>query len=702
MITPDPRAPSLVDRDAPLEIRWPAPTPARRRSTTPRSSPTAGRCRARQARRPHPRPRRPHRRAPRSARDEPRRLRSRHPRDRPRPPRQGLAHRKPRSRRAPRHHWCDAELDAFAGADDDLDRSGEELLWIDYFLAQRRGARLGSTTFHRRGGGGVRLARSLAAAGSRAPRSVRKLAGRRRRDAAVSSFVGAPLAGAAGREQCRGATSIIQCLGGGAAGRPDRPGGLFVVSGETRARPTSPRRGGACVKWSAVTREGRARRYPRAGRHRRPVADFASTHPAAATRGVAVLDLLSSAPAARPRPASTPSRRPGSSLGRRGSSSIILSTFSSTGTFTQLTLQCRRRTGPPPGRRGNRRVFVRSGGVGSALHQRHVLVADCRQFVAADLRPGRAAAIVAQQRMRLARLAFQGYALSGIFFASASGRRVGDRRHLHDRGADRPRRHGRGLPRQPPPPCPGKKKVAIKILHAEVADDESLARFRREAEIASRLGHPNIVEVHDFNVAARRHALPRLEYLHGETLARAPARGPMPLERRWRSCARSARRSPPRTARASSTAISSRRTSSSCPPRSTAGRRDREGARLRHLEDPRLADGQDAGHRAARHAAVHGARAGDGPARDRSTSAPTSSRSARSSTRCCPASRRSGAATSPRSCSRSCTSSRRRSASASSRLPPNVAAAVTKALEEEGGGPVPGRAELRRGADRAG
>jgi serine/threonine-protein kinase len=47
------------------------------------------------------------------------------------------------------------------------------------------------------------------------------------------------------------------------------------------------------------------------------------------------------------------------------------------------------------------------------------------------------------------------------------------------------------------------KRVAIKVLHPSVAEDaDALARFRREAEIACRLGHPNIVEVHDFNSLA--------------------------------------------------------------------------------------------------------------------------------------------------------------------------------------------------------
>ena len=43
------------------------------------------------------------------------------------------------------------------------------------------------------------------------------------------------------------------------------------------------------------------------------------------------------------------------------------------------------------------------------------------------------------------------------------------------------------------------KQVAIKILHAALAAGEILLRFWREAEITSRIGHPNIVEVLDVN-----------------------------------------------------------------------------------------------------------------------------------------------------------------------------------------------------------
>ncbi|MEZ4365640.1 MAG: serine/threonine-protein kinase [Kofleriaceae bacterium] len=73
------------------------------------------------------------------------------------------------------------------------------------------------------------------------------------------------------------------------------------------------------------------------------------------------------------------------------------------------------------------------------------------------------------------------------------------------------------------------KRVAIKVLHAELADAELLARFRREAEIASRLGHPNIVGVTDFNVTDDGVPYLVLELLEGQTLAERIAAGPMPL-----------------------------------------------------------------------------------------------------------------------------------------------------------------------------
>ncbi len=79
------------------------------------------------------------------------------------------------------------------------------------------------------------------------------------------------------------------------------------------------------------------------------------------------------------------------------------------------------------------------------------------------------------------------------------------------------------------------KKVAIKVLHADVAaDPEALARFRREAEIASRLGHPNIVEVHDFNSLADGQPYLVLELLVGESLDSRLRRAPVSLDNAMR------------------------------------------------------------------------------------------------------------------------------------------------------------------------
>jgi serine/threonine protein kinase len=96
------------------------------------------------------------------------------------------------------------------------------------------------------------------------------------------------------------------------------------------------------------------------------------------------------------------------------------------------------------------------------------------------------------------------------------------------------------------------KQVAVKVLHPEFVDDEIFARFQREAEIASRLGHPNIVSVLDFNITPEGVPYLVLELLEGRTLGDRIAAGPMTLARSRRSCGRSAPRWRPPTPRASS------------------------------------------------------------------------------------------------------------------------------------------------------
>jgi serine/threonine-protein kinase len=74
------------------------------------------------------------------------------------------------------------------------------------------------------------------------------------------------------------------------------------------------------------------------------------------------------------------------------------------------------------------------------------------------------------------------------------------------------------------------KHVAVKVLLGEAnLNPELYARFRREAEIASQLGHPNIVEVLDFHSLEDGTPYMVMEYLRGENLARRLKHGALPL-----------------------------------------------------------------------------------------------------------------------------------------------------------------------------
>ncbi len=71
------------------------------------------------------------------------------------------------------------------------------------------------------------------------------------------------------------------------------------------------------------------------------------------------------------------------------------------------------------------------------------------------------------------------------------------------------------------------KRVAVKVL-LTAPDAEQLARFRQEAEVASRLGHPNIVDVIDFDTLPSGIPFLVMELLDGESLAARMQLGMIP------------------------------------------------------------------------------------------------------------------------------------------------------------------------------
>src|SRR5947209_1675702 len=66
--------------------------------------------------------------------------------------------------------------------------------------------------------------------------------------------------------------------------------------------------------------------------------------------------------------------------------------------------------------------------------------------------------------------------------------------------------------------------VAIKLLHANLKEDPNfIVRFEREAQLIASLHHPNIVQVHDFQIASSEQegtlAYMVMDYVEGQTLA---------------------------------------------------------------------------------------------------------------------------------------------------------------------------------------
>ncbi|HEX3903323.1 MAG TPA: serine/threonine-protein kinase [Polyangia bacterium] len=72
------------------------------------------------------------------------------------------------------------------------------------------------------------------------------------------------------------------------------------------------------------------------------------------------------------------------------------------------------------------------------------------------------------------------------------------------------------------------RKVAIKLLHAALARDQDIvSRFFNEARAIHMIAHENIVEILDFGQTTDGQPYFIMEYLEGEALSDAVARGPM-------------------------------------------------------------------------------------------------------------------------------------------------------------------------------
>jgi eukaryotic-like serine/threonine-protein kinase len=76
------------------------------------------------------------------------------------------------------------------------------------------------------------------------------------------------------------------------------------------------------------------------------------------------------------------------------------------------------------------------------------------------------------------------------------------------------------------------KPIAVKLMSRDLASNqEALARFRREAQVASHLGHPHLVNVIDFGTSEAGEPYLVMEYLDGEDLDHRLRRvGRLPLD----------------------------------------------------------------------------------------------------------------------------------------------------------------------------
>ena len=77
-----------------------------------------------------------------------------------------------------------------------------------------------------------------------------------------------------------------------------------------------------------------------------------------------------------------------------------------------------------------------------------------------------------------------------------------------------------------------RRPAAIKVLKQHLATDEAVARFQREAQLASQLAHPNTIEVYDYGTTRDGRWYYAMELLHGLPLeVLVTQHGPLPMGR---------------------------------------------------------------------------------------------------------------------------------------------------------------------------
>jgi hypothetical protein len=77
-----------------------------------------------------------------------------------------------------------------------------------------------------------------------------------------------------------------------------------------------------------------------------------------------------------------------------------------------------------------------------------------------------------------------------------------------------------------------RRPTAIKVLDAEAAGDEGIARFEREVQVSSSLSHPNTIQIFDFGTTHDGTFYYAMEHVSGLTIAKLVAsEGALPEER---------------------------------------------------------------------------------------------------------------------------------------------------------------------------